>query len=521
MRKKIIFILAMFVMLIMGMQFSTKSVKAMTITESGKYSLVLYTRASDDDAEIDGKFSKLIRFNFDEGEETIKVSEITKGITPFNGKTEFEGWTKVWDSTKLIEELRVDDFQSSGFTEDGEFENGCTLYAKFSDKELEGKYYISLDGYAGEVNGKSKILLEIDPEEFKTIDLSQYVARREGCLFCGWGFNGKIITSIDKSYFNKTNCITVEALYKSNNFYGVDENGILNNKDLPENQRPYSYVLNLDANGGTLDGESVKSYDYLGGANSGTSMPIYHYIPTRKGCKFRGWNSRKDGKGKNYNYIYWGKWRADDKEKFERDGLVQNGSRYSNLTLYADWEVVEPETTSENITETTTNMSETTSGNVAETTTNTTAQTSENNVESTTAKIDNTTLISENKEDKVVVKKPAIKKIIRGNNSKKVKVIYEKVEGVSGYQIKYSTSKKFTKNTTKTITVKRIKRIVSKTDNVNKSISNTTKQKTTKKKTITKLKANTYYFKVRAYKIVNGKTYYSEWSKVRKTIVKK
>ena len=91
MRKKIIFILAMFVMLIMGMQFSTKSVKAMTITESGKYSLVLYTRASDDDAEIDGKFSKLIRFNFDEGEETIKVSEITKGITSFNGKTEFEG----------------------------------------------------------------------------------------------------------------------------------------------------------------------------------------------------------------------------------------------------------------------------------------------------------------------------------------------------------------------------------------------------------------------------------------------
>ncbi len=289
---------------------------------------------------------------------------------------------------------------------------------------------------------------------------------------------------------------------------------------MPEDQRPNSYVLNLDANGGTLDGESVKNYDYLGGANSGTSMPIYHYIPTRKGCIFKGWNSRKDGKGKNYNYIYWGNWRADDRNEFDCDGLVQNGSRYRNLTLYADWEVVEPETTSENITETTTKMSETTSGSVAETTTNKTAQTSKNNVESTTTKIDNTTLISENKEDKVVVKKPAIKKIIRGNNSKKVKVIYEKVKGVSGYQIKYSTSKKFTKNTTKTITVKRIKRIVSKTDNVKKSIANTTKQKTTKK-TITKLKANTYYFKVRAYKIVNGKTYYSEWSKVRKTIVKK
>ena len=138
---------------------------------------------------------------------------------------------------------------------------------------------------------------------------------------------------------------------------------------MPEDQRPYSYVLNLDANGGTLDGESVKKYDYLGGADSGTSMPIYHYIPTRKGCKFKGWKSSKDGKGINYNYIYRGNWRADDKNEFDRDGLVQNGKMYSNLTLYADWEVVEPETTSENITEATTNMSETTSANGTETTT--------------------------------------------------------------------------------------------------------------------------------------------------------
>lgn len=151
----------MFVLLIMGMQFSTKSVKAMTITESGKYSLVLNIRVSDDGAEIDGKFGKIIRFNFDEGEETIRVSEITKGIIPFNGKTEFEGWTRNWDSTKLVEELRVDDFQSSGFMEDEEFENGCMSYAKFSDKELKGKYYISLDGYAGEVNGKVKFYLKL------------------------------------------------------------------------------------------------------------------------------------------------------------------------------------------------------------------------------------------------------------------------------------------------------------------------------------------------------------------------
>lgn len=65
----------------------------------------------------------------------------------------------------------------------------------------------------------------------------------------------------------------------------------------------------------------------------------------------------------------------------------------------------------------------------------------------------------------------------------------------SGYEIMYSTSKNFTKKTTKTSLVK--------------------SYKTTSKK-ITKLKAKkTYYVKVRTYKTVNGKKYYSAWSKVK------
>lgn len=72
------------------------------------------------------------------------------------------------------------------------------------------------------------------------------------------------------------------------------------------------------------------------------------------------------------------------------------------------------------------------------------------------------------------------------------------LSGVKGYQIKYFTSKKFTKKTTKTVKVK----------------------KTTK--TVTKLKKKkTYYAKVRAYKMVNGKTYYSKWSTVKKVKVRK
>ncbi|MDO4517838.1 MAG: fibronectin type III domain-containing protein, partial [Bacillota bacterium] len=69
----------------------------------------------------------------------------------------------------------------------------------------------------------------------------------------------------------------------------------------------------------------------------------------------------------------------------------------------------------------------------------------------------------------------------------------KKSSQVTGYQVQYSTSKKF--SGAKTITVK--------------------SYKTTSKK-ITKLKAKkTYYVKVRTYKTVNGKKYYSAWSKVK------
>ena len=68
-------------------------------------------------------------------------------------------------------------------------------------------------------------------------------------------------------------------------------------------------------------------------------------------------------------------------------------------------------------------------------------------------------------------------------------------KGVNGYQIKISKSKKFKKAKTK-------------------------KYKKAKF-TIKKLKANKkYYIRVRAYKVVNGITYYGKWSK-RKIKMKK
>lgn len=82
---------------------------------------------------------------------------------------------------------------------------------------------------------------------------------------------------------------------------------------------------------------------------------------------------------------------------------------------------------------------------------------------------------------------------------KSVKVTWKKVKGIKGYQIQYSTNKKFKKGN-KTITVKS-----------KKSTSATIKKLKSKKK---------YYVRMRTYKIVNGKKVYSAWSKAKSVKVK-
>lgn len=89
-------------------------------------------------------------------------------------------------------------------------------------------------------------------------------------------------------------------------------------------------------------------------------------------------------------------------------------------------------------------------------------------------------------------KKTSIKKLSKGK--KKFTVNWAKVSGVKGYQIQYSSDKKFKKN--------------------NKSVT-VAKQKTTKA-TVKKLKSKKkYYVRVRTYKTVSGKKIYSSWSKVK------
>ncbi len=89
--------------------------------------------------------------------------------------------------------------------------------------------------------------------------------------------------------------------------------------------------------------------------------------------------------------------------------------------------------------------------------------------------------------------KPKITKLTAGK--KKIRIVYDKVENAAGYEIMYSTSKKFPAKKTKKITVA-----------YGKSASRIFKGLKRKKK---------YYFKVRAYGIVDGKIIRGKWSAVK------
>lgn len=97
----------------------------------------------------------------------------------------------------------------------------------------------------------------------------------------------------------------------------------------------------------------------------------------------------------------------------------------------------------------------------------------------------------------VLVKINKIKGLVVKNQKKfKVKVIWKKLTKVSGYQIQYAPNKKFKKAKSKMV----------------KSTSAMIKKLKKKK---------TYFVRVRAYKLVDGKKVYGKWSAVKKVKIKK
>lgn len=93
---------------------------------------------------------------------------------------------------------------------------------------------------------------------------------------------------------------------------------------------------------------------------------------------------------------------------------------------------------------------------------------------------------------KVVPKKAVIKKL-KTQSGGKIKVTWKKQKTVSGYQIQYATDKNFRKN------MKKVKVASAKT--TSKILKGLKKKKN-------------YYIRIRAYKVVKGKTYYGAYSSV-------
>lgn len=304
-------------------------VNAATIKDDGKYSLVL--QCGGWSGTIDGETAKIVKFDVADGEDSVSIAELTKGIVPFDGEHEFSHWSSDFsDTTKADDEIPISKFTSSGnvYLNDGtevEFNNGFRLYGRFSEKPLKGTgtYYLNLDAFGGTIKDKSVYQITSKSDEFKTVDLSNYVPTREGCNFIGWELNGKFVNKITAADFADRDSVTVTATYTTNE--GFDDSKI---------------HVTLDANGGTIDGKKSAKYNYLGGGNSGTSMSLLPYVPVRNGYTFNGWNAKKDGSGKiNYKGLYWRQWDKDWDEEFERDILINtNGyERYLNATLYATW----------------------------------------------------------------------------------------------------------------------------------------------------------------------------------------
>ena len=172
------------------------------------------------------------------------------------------------------------------------------------------------------------------------------------------------------------------------------------------------------------------------------------------------------------------------------------------------------ETTGNGQEETTGNGQEETTGNGQEETTgNSQGETTKTQPSDTTTKKDDfakTTVTSQdtingqNQAKAVKVGKAKIKsaKITKKASVKKLIITFKKINNISGYQVKLSSSKKFAKKATMTKLVKKNKKsYIFKASNKNLA------------------KAKKLYVKARAYRIVDNKRIYGKWTK--KKVVKK
>ena len=339
MKKSIISLLVVIVMLLGIILGMTNTVLAETPTTK-TYTIIYKVDDSMGPAtgtgDINGETMAQTTVELTEGQQ-INVDEVfkEKGFKVFYEGKKFLNWKKYSETepSKEVETLTTTDFGQVklGYGENAKtVENAVVLMANFDYEggyESDDYYYISLNPCKGKINDngtlKSIVNIIIPKSEFTTVDLTKYVPTgADGYTFTGWyiGESGKGLGYEYKEEITKTD-------FKENYLYVYG--AFLSNSV----ENAYSgYSINFNANGGTIDGKTVKEYGYVA-PNSGYPIYFEKLIPKREGYKFIGWNTKADGSGKNLTGLYWAEWNKDrwnEGDWYELDG--------KKLTLYATWE---------------------------------------------------------------------------------------------------------------------------------------------------------------------------------------
>ena len=339
MKKSIISLLVVIVMLLGIILGMTNTVLAETPTTK-TYTIIYKVDDSMGPAtgtgDINGETMAQVTLKLEEGQK-VNVNDVfkEKGFNVFYEGKKFLNWKKYSETepSKEVETLTTTDFGQVklGYGENAKtVENAVVLMANFDYEggyESDDYYYISLNPCKGKINDngtlKSIVNIIIPKSEFTTVDLTKYVPTgADGYTFTGWyiGESGKGLGYEYKEEITKTD-------FKENYLYVYG--AFLSNSV----ENAYSgYSISFNANGGTIDGKTVKEYGYVA-PNSGYPIYFEKLIPKREGYKFIGWNTKADGSGKNLTGLYWPEW--DENRWGEGDWYEVTGRK---MTLYATWE---------------------------------------------------------------------------------------------------------------------------------------------------------------------------------------
>ena len=319
--KKIFYFIAIFIAIIAVSILLPNKANAATIKEDGEYDVIISSIY--EYIYTNGKSTYVVSFDFDEGEEEVLVEDLVKDLDVFAYGRKVLGWKKSFDNSEKptnITKLSKSDFdycESGGVKSDKGFLLNPILeeYGPVNS----GTSYLVINAFMGSINGKDIEVIKAPTSSFATVDLTKYVptSTYSEYSFEGWSIDGKsYVKSISAEDFEKVphDIIEVVGIWKKNTF---DSNSSLN--------------FRLDANGGTIDGETSKLFNFFVPRDSKDPYYLLAHNPKREGYKFTGWNTKADGTGSDVTTLIWGEVRDA-----ESAGLDVDENKF--LKLYATWE---------------------------------------------------------------------------------------------------------------------------------------------------------------------------------------